>query len=527
MAATTSSSTPSLPRPTNSLVGPLLTGKQGGRLPPFNGEFTVFAGLSEVLSFVASFHFTSEDISYLKTVVSEAAEEEGFWDYLRELDCSRVQMWAVPEGTVVFPHVPIIRVEGPLLTTLLTLINYPSLLATNAVRHRRAAGDDKTLVEFGLRRAQGPDGGISASRYAMLGLFDSTSNVQAGKLFDIPVKGTHAHAFVSSFVNFDAVTVRSLRYANSDEVCEDFLQLSRDWLNKMLEHKAFATHLHDTNDSELAAFASYAIAFPRSFLALVDTYDTLRSGTPNFCAVALALHTLGYQAVGVRLDSGDLAWLSKRVRQVFRLVEEGFGVEGFAGRQIFASSDLSEDVIVALNEQGHEIDAFGIGTHLVTCYKQPALGCVYKLVQIGEQPRIKVSQDKEKLTLPGKKKAFRLYGKDGRAVADLMQRVTEPDPKVGERVLIRHPFQASIHAYVVPSKVEELNMLVWDGRPVGNVGKESLLELQQRCRNSLNTINEEHLRLSNPVPYKISVSQQLYDLLHEMWLAIVPIGELS
>lgn len=177
----------------------------------------------------------------------------------------------------------------------------------------------------------------------------------------------------------------------------------------------------------------------------------------NFCAVALALSDLGYKAVGIRIDSGDLAYLSQLSRETFRKLAEKFNLPWFAKLTIVASNDINEDTIISLNEQNHQIDCFGVGTHLVTCQRQPALGCVYKMVEINDQPRIKLSQEVDKVTIPGRKNAYRLYGADGHALIDLLQRSTEPAPQVGRRVLCRHPFQESKRAYVIPTRVETLN----------------------------------------------------------------------
>ena len=296
-----------------------------------------------------------------------------------------ISIYAVPEGTVVFPRLPLLRIEGPVLkaqlleTTLLTLVNYASLVATNAARFRSATGSDKTLLEFGLRRAQGPDGGLSASKYCYLGGFDGTSNVLAGKLYGIPVRGTHAHAYVNSYESMDDLTTRELCDRTTLE-SRPFADLCLKYLDELATIFKFIPD--ETNKGELAAFISYAIAFPTNFLALVDTYDVLRSGVPNFLAVARALHECSYQATGLRLDSGDLAYLSLEVRSKFELAAKHFNLQYFAHFTIVASNDINEDTLVSLEKQGHSIDCFGIGTHLVTCQKQPALGCVYKLVEV-------------------------------------------------------------------------------------------------------------------------------------------------
>jgi len=319
---------------------------------------------------------------------------------------------------------------------------------------RLAAGPDKMLLEFGLRRAQGPDGGLSASKYAYVGGFDGTSHVLAGKLFGISVKGTHAHSFVMSYTGLKDLKSTKIASSSDKLVQVEFLDL-------VLKKRSLLGYTN-TNDSELAAFIAYAQSFPNGLVALVDTYDTISSGVPNFLCVGWALLDLGYQPRGIRLDSGDLAYLSKEVRLMFKEVDEKFlkvvflqlttntvimtifthfrllfpiQEEYFTKCTITASNDINEDVLLSLNRQGHEIDIFGIGTHLVTCQRQPALGCVFKLVEINGTPRIKLSQEAEKLVIPAKKNIFRLFGKDGHCLVDLMQLADEPKPKV--RVLIK------------------------------------------------------------------------------------------
>ena len=288
-------------------------------------------------------------------------------------------------GTVMFPRLPLMRIEGPIVqtqlleTTLLTLTNYASLVATNAARFRSATGADKVLLEFGLRRAQGPDGGLSASKYCYLGGFDGTSNVLAGKLYDIPVRGTHAHAYINSYESMKDLVERHLTDRISGER-RPFADLCEKYLNEL--GPVLKISPDETHKGELAAFVSYAIAFPTNFLALVDTYDVLKSGVPNFLAVARALHECNYQAIGLRLDSGDLAYLSLEVRAKFVETARKFQLPYIEHFMIVASNDINEDTLVSLEKQGHSIDTFGIGTHLVTCQRQPALGCVYKLVQV-------------------------------------------------------------------------------------------------------------------------------------------------
>lgn len=515
------------------------------RKNPFGGEFTVFAGLEECLRFVSNFGFTADDLAYLKTTNAARNMEPQFFQHLQDLDCGALRVYAQLEGSAVFPRVPLMRVEGPLMvvqlieTALLNLVNYASLVATNAARHRLVAGPDATLLEFGLRRAQGPDGGVSASRYAYLGGFDATSNLEAGRQFGIPVRGTHAHSYVQAHVGMADITNRRLPYNPTSKTpgsdCADFVALVRESLETLnREVRDFlpeAQRWGVTNESELAAFTSYALAFPAGFLALVDTYDVLKSGVPNFLAVAVALRRCGYQALGVRLDSGDLSYLSLRTRETMRAAATALGsarAGGFEDLGITASNDIHEEVLHSLKQHGHAITAFGIGTHLVTCLRQPALGCVYKLVEIDGAPRIKLSEDVEKVTIPGRKRAFRLYTKNGPAVVDVMLGEDEPPPEVGKRILCRHAFVASKRAYVQPARVEKLHHLVWDGA-AGGVPAEvdvSLAAARERCRDSIRQMRSDHLRYSNPTPYKVSVSEQLFNFIHKLWLEEAPVGEI-
>ncbi|ESR39157.1 Nicotinate phosphoribosyltransferase 1 [Citrus sinensis] len=503
------------------------------RKNPFGGEYTIFAGLEECIRFIANFKLTEEEITFVRDSLPGSCED-GFFDYLRGINCSDVEVHAITEGSVVFPKVPLLRVEGPvavvqlLETPFVNLINYASLVTTNAARHRFVASKSKMLLEFGLRRAQGPDGGIGASKYCYIGGFDATSNVAAGKLFGIPLRGTHSHAFVSSFMSPDEIIEKSLKSSDGSHTSEDFVSLVQTWLSKIQWSKSLHGIFGETNQSELAAFISYALAFPNNFLALVDTYDVMRSGVPNFCAVALALNDLGYKAVGIRLDSGDLAYLSCEARKFFRTIEKEFGVPDFEKMSITASNDLNEETLDALNKQGHEVDAFGIGTYLVTCYAQAALGCVFKLVEINKQPRIKLSEDVSKVSIPCKKRSYRLYGKEGYPLVDIMTGENEPPPKVGERILCRHPFNESKRAYVVPQKVEELLKCYWPGS--SDKRREDLPTLKdtrERCIKQLEQMRPDHMRRLNPTPYKVSVSAKLYDFIHFLWLNEAPVGELQ
>ncbi|KAF2882040.1 hypothetical protein ILUMI_24140 [Ignelater luminosus] len=497
------------------------------RKNPFQGEFTIFAGLEECLKFLEKFHFSHSDIEYLKQTLPPTIEDE-FFVFLSKLTADEVTLYAMEEGSVAFPRVPLMRIEGPLIivqlleTTFLTLVNYASLMATNAARYRMAAGDLK-LLEFGLRRAQGPDGGLSASKYSYIGGFDGTSNVLAGKLFNIPVKGTHAHAYITSFTSFSELRSQTLTPKDGGEP-RDLLQLAVKWRTELVPlFKVVGT---EASDGELAALISFAIAFPDGFMALVDTYDVKRSGLLNFCAVALALSELGYQALGIRIDSGDLAYLSNVAREYFSKISINYNIPWFKDLMIMASNDINEETILSLNDQGHKIDCFGIGTHLVTCQRQPALGCVYKLVELNGQPRIKLSQDVGKVTMPGRKDAYRLYSESGHALIDLLQRSVEEEPEPGNKVLCRHPFEESKRAYVIPSKVEKLHKPYWNnGRicaPLPN-----LQIIRKRVRTSLKTLRPDIKRNLNPTPFKVAVSDRLYNFLHDLWLENAPIGELS
>ena len=525
--------------PTNKLVNPLLTDfyqitmayaywKAGVheeeavfelffRKNPFRGEFAIYAGLEEKLRLFENFRFEKEHIAYLREQMPQC--EPGFFEWLRSVDCSRMKIYAFKEGTLCFPREPLMRVEGPIAigqlleTSVLTLTNYPSLMTTNAAKYRLIAGFDKGLVEFGLRRAQGPDGGVSASRYSYMGGFDATSNVLAGYLFGIPIRGTHAHSYVQSFTGLDDLRDRRLVGADGEE---------HDFVSLVLEIREQLGFSH-TNEGELAAFVAYAQAFPKTFLALVDTYDTLKSGVPNFICVALALLKLGHRPVGVRLDSGDLSYLSRATRKMFNDIAAKTDPE-LSKSLIFASNEINRDVLISLKQQGHEINTFGIGTHLVTCDDQPAMGCVYKLVEVKGIPRIKLSQELNKMTIPGRKQVYRLYGEDGYSLLDVMVRAEDPPPAPGKRLLCHHPFDPIKRVYVTPSKVVSLLHCVWDGRRLYPVV--GLQESREYVLAQLRSTREDHLRDINPTPYKVSVSEELYNYVYHLWSEESPVTEL-
>lgn len=437
---------------------------------------------------------------------------------------------------VVFPKEPLLRVEGPLAivqlleTTLLNLINFPSLIATNAARMRIAAGPGKNLLEFGLRRAQGPDGGVSASKYAYLGGFGGTSNVLAGKLYGMNVKGTHAHSFVMSYTSLSDLHSTKIVCNAGEEIGQTV-----EFVERVLAKRLALGYR--TNEGELAAFIAYAQAFPAGFLALVDTYDILNSGLLNFLCVGWVLWEMGYKPLGLRIDSGDLAYFSREIRAAFKAFDDKY-IKGelFAKCNIVASNDINEKVLLELSAQGHEIDTFGIGTHLVTCQAQPALGCVYKLVEINQQPRIKLSQDIGKMVIPGKKVVYRLYGQDSKPLLDLMTLGDEPVPEPGERILVRHPVTEQRRAYVQPSSVKPLLKLVYNGRlresNPGHSGiiAEEVVTLEQAralCIAELAALREDITRPLKATAYKLSVSQNLFEFIHKLWMAEAPIADLK
>lgn len=481
------------------------------RKNPFEGEFTVFCGLDECLKHLETFSFSEEDVLYLGSIPALSHCEEAFFQYLLGLDTSRVTVYALHEGTITFPRIPLLTIEAPigvgqlLETTLLNLVNYPSLVATNASRMVLRAYP-VPCVEFGLRRAQGPDGACSASKYSYIGGFAATSNVQAGKLFGIPVSGTHAHSYVQSFSSLDEVQDCLL--------VNQYTHEPQAFLPVVLKHREGLQNGSSlTNEGELASFVAYACAFPNSCVCLVDTYDTLQSGLPNFIAVALALDDFGYQPKGIRLDSGDLCALSNQCAALFQQITNSTQREIFHSLTIVASNDINEHVLQDLSQREHAITMFGIGTHLVTCQAQPALGCVYKLVECQGQPRIKISQETEKVTIPGRKKVFRIYGQDKEPVLDIMLLAGEVDPVVGRHLICRNPFQSHIRFSVLPSHVEELQSTVFQSSTV--LHRSTLDASRDFVQKQLLTMVKH--TLSDPQFYPVMVSQGLFDCLHELW----------
>jgi nicotinate phosphoribosyltransferase len=566
------------------------------RKNPFGGEYTIFCGLDECLKHVTHFHFTPDDIAFLQSTPALQHCDPAFFQYLLQLDSSKVQLYALPEGTVAFPRIPLLVLQGPIImgqlleTTLLTLVNYPSLVATNAARmviaahakplQQASSASSKPAspypshqsltqlqqqqqlqqqlsssshhsqhhsqqqqhlvslprqcyktplcVEFGLRRAQGPDGGFSASKYSFVGGFDATSNVQAGKLLGLPISGTHAHSFVQAYSSLDEVTNLSVVNLQQEEQHDHQVVVL---LPRVLQYRTMLGGVFSTtNDGELAAFIAYAAAFPDSFLCLIDTYDTLSSGLPNFILVSLVLDDLGHKPLGIRLDSGDLAYLSMECATMFANVMEQHQMpqrDYFHELNIVASNDINEAVLHSLNKEGHAITIFGIGTNLVTCQDQPALGCVYKLVQVGGKPRMKLSQDIDKVLIPGRKHPYRLYGQAGYPLLDVMVGEHEAPPQAGRRIMCRHPFVERKRAAVTATRVVPLHVKVFDhGKPL-LMDPPKLVDTKEYVRQQLACMRPDILRYVNPTPYKVSVSHDLFSFLHELWQTETPVAELT
>jgi nicotinate phosphoribosyltransferase len=428
---------------------------------PFGNGYAVFAGLERVIQYLENLRFTEEDIEYLARQPENYAPE--FLKMLRSFRFTG-DVHAVPEGTLVFPNQPLLRLEGSIMelqlveTALLNFVGYQTLVATKAARIRHVVPED-VLMEFGSRRAQEMDAAVWGARAAYIAGFDATSNVRAGQLFGIPTQGTHSHSWVQDF------------------------------------------------DSELEAFRAFVRSFPNQGILLVDTYDTLRSGLPHAIQVGLELKREGKRLVGIRLDSGDLAYLSKRARQ---MLDEA----GLTDTLIVASSDLDETTILNLKAQGAKIDSWGIGTKLITAYDQPALGAVYKMVARYERgrwlPTLKISSNPEKVTTPGRKTVYRIVDrKTGKARGDLITRV---DTVIDESrpLVLFHP----VHTFR-KKKVKNfraINLLL----PIFQDGKRvydppSLEEIRKYHREQLSLFWEEYLRILNPEEYPVDLSRDLWE----------------
>ncbi|XP_028823683.1 nicotinate phosphoribosyltransferase-like isoform X2 [Denticeps clupeoides] len=469
------------------------------RQAPFGGGFSLFAGLSDCLLFLRNFRLTEDDVAYLQSVLPQDTDP-AFFSFLTGLDCSAVSIASVPEGTAMFGKVPLLEVSGPLAvvqlleTSLLCMVNYASLVCSNAARFRLAAGPAVKLMELGLRRAQGPDGGLSASRYTHIGGFDLTSNVLAGRLFGVPVAGTMAHSYITSFSSLEETLMPC---SGGDPV--DLVSLAVGWLRRV--RQLLGAESGGIRQGEFAAFLSYGIAYPQNFLPVIDSYSVQCSGLPCFCAVALALCELGYRPVGIRLDSGDLCRQSVEVRGVFRRCSDHFNFPEFQSLIIVGSNGVSEGSLAELRQKENEINVMGVGTHLVTCSRQPSLGCVYKLVEISGQPRMKLTEDPKKSTLPGRKAVYRLMDSDGRPFLDLLCLSGEPEPKKG--VSLRcHPLGQEPPLCVTPAQVMNLQQKVFiNGQIICPLS--SLGESRARAQTSINALHPQYTRLEQPDKYPV------------------------
>ncbi len=428
---------------------------------PFRGGYAIAAGMQDAVHALMDVKFSDGDIGYLRSLKSAAGTptfSEGFLRYLAGFRFSG-SIRAIEEGTVVFPNEPLLQTSGNLIecqmaeTILLCHINFQTLVATKAARIWEAAGHG-SISEFGLRRAQGPDGALSACRAAIIGGADSTSNVLAAAALNVPAKGTHAHSWIQSF------------------------------------------------PSELDAFQSYARSFPDESIFLVDTYDTLKSGIPNAIRVAKDLERRGHRLLGIRIDSGDLAFLSRSIRQILDR-------EGLQYVKIVASNELDEFIISDILNQGGKIDIWGVGTNLVTgsgiggC----ALGGIYKMVEHNGQPKIKLSANPEKMTNPGIKKAVRFYDGNGLMEADALAEDSE-DLSSGEVAIIDPSNPLRRKKLSSPRRAELLVPIVNSGRVVYEFP--SLDRIRDRRIKQLSQLHESHRRLYNPHEYKVGLTHMLW-----------------
>lgn len=435
------------------------------RVNPFGSGFSVFCGLYQVIDYIKNIRFNSEDIEYLRSL---NLFEKDFLEYLKDFRFTG-DIYALEEGSIMFPREPMIKVVAPIIegqlieTAILNILNHQSLIATKAARVCYAAKGDG-VMEFGLRRAQGPDAGIYGARAAVIGGCIGTSNVLAGQMFNMPVKGTHAHSWIMSF------------------------------------------------DDEYSAFKSYASIYPHSCILLVDTYDTLKSGVPNAIRVFKEMKEEGIELknYGIRLDSGDLAYLSKKAR---KMLDDA----GFSDAIISASNDLDENLIASLKLQGAEITSWGVGTNLITAKDCPSFGGVYKLAAIENEkgeflPKIKLSENTDKITNPGNKKILRIYEKStGKIKADLIcledevydekDRLVLFDSKEPWKMTILNGGEYSIREILVPVFLK--------GECVYKL-KETM-DIRDYTEGELSTLWEETRRLVNPNTVYVDLSQRLYD----------------
>ncbi len=432
--------------------------------------YSVAAGLEQVVEYIVNLKFSDDDIAYLDSL---NIFDKSFLEYLKSFRFHG-DVYAVPEGTFVFPGEPILTVKADVMeaqlveTAILNLVNHQTLIATKSAKIFYAAKDDN-VMEFGLRRAQGPDAGIYGARAAIIGGCNSTSNVLTGKMFSVPVSGTHAHSWVMNF------------------------------------------------PSELEAFRAYAQTYPDATLLLVDTYDTLKSGVPNAIKVFNELRAAGHEPIGIRLDSGDLAYLTKKAR---KMLDDA----GFSNTIICASGDLDEYSITSLKNQGACISSWGVGTKLITSADMPALGGVYKLAAVIEDgeiiPKIKLSDNSAKITNPGFKTIYRIYGKDGMAEADLIALRGETFD-TSKPLTIVHPVERWKKLTFEPGEytMKELPIkVIENGKLVGAMPP--LKEIVAYAKKEKETFWDEYKRIDKPHIYKVDLSDDLYTLKTNMINAI-------
>ncbi len=437
---------------------------------PSGGAYAIAAGLDQIIDYIKNLRFEAEDIEYLR---STGIFQESFLAYLADFSFSG-DIYAIPEGTVVFPKEPLLKVIAPIMeaqlveTAILNIINHQSLIATKASRVVYAAGGG--VMEFGLRRAQGPDAGTYGARAAVIAGCVGTSNVLAGKLFNIPIKGTHAHSWIMSF------------------------------------------------KTELEAFRNYARLYPDNCLLLVDTYDTLKSGVPHAIQVFTEMKEAGLpkpSVYGIRLDSGDLAYLSKKARKML-------DAAGFTDAVISASSDLDEYLIESLKSQGAQITSWGVGTNLITSKDCPAFGGVYKLAAVQGPdgkfiPKIKVSENIEKVTDPGNKTIFRIYDKEtGKIRGDLIALADETYDSQ-QSLIIFDPIATWKRTYLEGGSytIRELLLPIFMGGQCVYTSP-SVMDIQSYCQNELNTLWDESRRLANPQTVYVDLSRPLWELKNQL-----------
>ena len=431
------------------------------RKVPFDGGYVLFAGLKELIETIKHLKFSKDELEYL---VSEGFSDE-FIKYLKSFRFEG-NIWSAKEGEIVFPGEPILRVEGNLLETqlietlLLNVLNFQSLIATKAARIKYAAGDKSKVLDFGLRRAQGL-AGIHATRAAMIGGFDGTSNVYSAQRFGIPAGGTMAHSWIQSF------------------------------------------------DDELTSFRTYCEHYPDSTHLLVDTYDTLGSGIPNAIIIGNELRAKGHELKGIRLDSGDLAYFSKQARNMLDQA-------GFENVKIAASNQLDERVIASLRSQGAPIDTYGVGTRLVTGDETPALDGVYKLSSVKNEPTLKISENIEKITLPGKKKIYRYLNDDQSFYGDAILLDQE---KLLERM--HHPTFSAKKSMLNGRKFEEiLHKVIHNGEEI--IDMPDVAEIVEYKNKQFSRLHAEYKRFDNPHIYKIGISTRLMELRDKLLVTLKP-----